>query len=174
MDHEGPIIRLDYVGYPRERYVYLPPDLLELLYKRFEKANPSGVAVVAGDEDLLIARRRYSDEELDALYEQRKAFVTINVEEAWMGYPHMRTFLPELYDPNVQERLANDPWLDCRLLRSAEKLGPFNGGIPDNLWVDRSSRWSPEWRAYCDALQVKYVSDQNPNCLDVINLRLRL
>lgn len=153
MDHEGPLIRLDFLGHPARRLSYLPLDLLELLYERFRQANPSGVSLVADYDYMPIALLRHSEEELDALYEQRKALVDITLDDEWNGYPHMRPYLPELYDPATIERLANDPWLDYGLLSRAEHLGPEKGGIRPDLWVDRSARWSPEWRAYCDKLK---------------------
>jgi hypothetical protein len=153
MDHEGPFFNLSYLGYPATRYVYLPIDLLELLYARFRQANPSGVALHSDyAQGEALALRRYTEGELDTLRDQRKVFVTIDLDDDEEGYPHMRSYLPELFEPSTIERLASDPWLDEGLLTHAEHLGLDKGGISPNLWVDRSARWSPEWRAYCDNL----------------------
>jgi len=153
MDHTGPLFRLEDLGYPGKRYVYLPVDLLELLYARFRAANPSGVTLTTDDSvELMILRDRYTEVEMLEMHEQGRAFFRIDVEAHWEGYPHVRPYLPELYEPATIERLANDPWLDYQLLEWAEFLGPDRGGIRHDLWVDRSARWSPEWRAFCDKL----------------------
>lgn len=153
MDHEGPFFRLEYLGYPRKRCVYLPPDLLEILYERFAAANPSGAFLHSDfSEGEAIALERYSEETLDELYDQRKVLFSVNVDLDHEGYPHMRTYLPELFEPSVIERLANDPWLDLDLFGKAQELGVEKGGISPYLWVDRAARWSPEWREYCDKL----------------------
>jgi len=153
MDHTGPLFRLQDLGYPGERYVYLPSDLLELLYARFRAANPSGVTLTTDDSvELMILRDRYTEDEMLEMDEQGRAFFRIDVEAHWEGYPHVRPYLSELYEPTTTERLANDPWLDYQLLERAEFLGPNRGGIRPDLWVDRSARWSPEWRAFCDKL----------------------
>jgi len=153
-DHIGPFFRLDYLGYPTSRHAYLPPDLLELLYERFRQANPSGVTLSVNDlfEAGLRGQGRYTEREMDDLYDRREALFSVNVEKAEEGYPYVRPYLPELFEPATVQRLASDPWLDMSLLRRAELLGPDRDGIPHDLWVDRSARWSPEWRAFCDKL----------------------
>lgn len=153
MDHEGPYFRLEYLGYSRKRCVYLPPDLLRLLYQRFAAANPSGAHLHSSfEEGEAIALERYGEERLDDLYDQKKVLFNIDLELDDEGYPRMRPYLPELFEPAVIERLANDPWLDLELFNKAQALGVEKGGISPNLWVDRSARWSPEWREYCDKL----------------------
>jgi hypothetical protein len=153
MDHEGPIIHLDYLGYPEKRYAYLPEDLLSLLYERFLADNPAGASLVLDEQYLPIALTRRSREELDALCEEKKALQVINLQQNEEGYPQLRKYLPELFEPATLERLANDPWLDYLALRRAENLGVDKGGIPSNLRVERASRWSQEWRTYCDRLR---------------------
>lgn len=154
MDHAGPFFHLNNLGYPTKRTIYLPMDLLELLYSRFRAANPSGVTLTDDDESLevALAGSRYTEKEREDMYDRREAFFRIDIEKSWEGYPYIRPYLPELYEPTTIERLANDPWLDYQLLDWAEFLGPDRGGIRHDLWVDRSARWSPEWRAFCDKL----------------------
>lgn len=152
MDHEGPMFDLQYLGYGKSKVVYLPPAMLATLYDRFKSANPGGVDLHSDcSEGEAIALKRFREEELDLLFDQRKVLLSINGEPL-AGYPHMRPYLPELFERETMELLASDPWLDAGLLRHAERLGAAGGGIPPDLWVDRSSRWSPEWRAYCDRL----------------------
>lgn len=151
MDHEGPTIRPSLLGYSSDRRTYLPRDFLELLYGRFAAENPSGATLVRDEGYMPIALKRYSEEELEELAEKKEALVIVNEWEP--GYPLLRPYLPELYEPGAVERLAKDPWLDADLLWDAERLGSANGGIAPDLWVDRSARWSPEWRAYCDRLE---------------------
>lgn len=153
MDHEGPIIHLDYIGYPEKRYAYLPEDLLSLLYERFLADNPGGASLVLDEQYLPIALAHRSREELDALCAENKALLVLNMQQNEEGYPLLRKYLPELFEATTLERLANDPWLDYLALRRAENLGLDKGGISPGLSVERASRWSPEWRAYCDAGQ---------------------
>lgn len=150
MDHEGPIIHLDYLGYPEKRYAYLPADLLALLYERFLADNPGGASLVLDEQYLPIALTHHSREELDGLYKEGKALLVINMQQNEEGYPLLKKYLPELFEPATLERLANDPWLDYLALRRAENLGADKGGISASLHADRASRWSPEWRAHCD------------------------
>ncbi|WP_395351208.1 hypothetical protein [Variovorax sp. UC122_21] len=154
MDHRGSFFRLDYLGYPTERHVYLPMDLLELLYERFRQANPSGVTLDANDlfEAGLKNQGRFTEQEMDEMYDRREALFSINVERSEEGYPHVRSYLPELFEAATVRRLASDPWLDMSLLQRAEFLGPDRGGMRHDLWIDRSARWSMEWRAFCDQL----------------------
>ncbi|WP_395351206.1 hypothetical protein [Variovorax sp. UC122_21] len=162
MDHTGPFFTLHDLGYPFQRYTYLPLSLMELLYERFRVANPSGVTLT--DDDMFektVAGDRYSEQKMSDMYDRREAFFRIDVEESWKGYPYVRPYLPELHEPDTVERLANDPWLDLQLLEWAEFLGPDRGGIPHDLWVDRSARWSPEWRVFCDRLTPADWSPEN-------------
>lgn len=153
MDHEGPIIQLDYIGYPEKRYAYLPEDLLSLLYKRFLAENPGGASLVLDDQYLAIARAEHAQDELDALYGNGKALRVLNIQQAEEGYPLMKKYLPELFEAGVVERIAADPWLDYLALRRAENLGVDKGGIPASPLAERALRWSPQWREYCDDLR---------------------
>lgn len=152
MDHEGPVINLSYLGYGQRKHVYLPPDLLELLYSRFCQANPSGTSLIMGDADDVIALQSHTAGELDKLYESGQALMIINIDKNDEGYPLLRPYLPELFEAETIQRLADDPWLDRALLGQAELDNIENGGIPGNLWVTKSARWSPEWREYCNHL----------------------
>jgi len=84
------------------------------------------------------------------MYDRREALFSIGVEKLEEGYPYVRPDLPELFESATVERLASDPWLDMSLLDRAEFLGPDCGGMRHDWWVDRSARWSVEWRAFCD------------------------
>jgi hypothetical protein len=153
MGHEGPIVDLQYLGYKHPGHVYLPMDLLQLLYKRFAAANPSGVSLEVNEGDWILALHRFgSQEQVDAHYEDRTALVSISVVDAELGYTFMRPYLPELFEAKTVDRLANDASLSWELLSWAESQGPGNGGIPEDLWVERASRWSDEWRVYCGNL----------------------
>jgi len=152
MDHEGPIIRLDYLGYPQKHYAYLPLSLLTALYQRFAQSSQSELRLGDFDDMDDIAIERYGDEQSMLLYDERKILATINHERGDEGYPLLTPYLPELLDPDIINRIAVDPWLDRRLLTEAEELGLGGGGIYDRLWRDRSARWSKEWRKYCDGV----------------------
>jgi hypothetical protein len=152
MDHEGPIISLNELGYHSECRRYLPVSLLITLYERFKIAHPAGVKLGESNESWSTAEMLYGSEIVGRMYDERKMLISINVENFYEQYKYLTPYLPELLDPLIIERLANDPWLDPSLLGKAEALGAENGGISPNLWVDRAARWSPEWREYCDHL----------------------
>lgn len=151
MDHEGPRLRLKALGSSIDRRVFLPNDLLVLLYRRFAEANPSGTSLVSDEEYLSIALQSHSSEEIERLAEERKALQNIDLwEPSSPNYPLLRPYLPEIFEPQTLEVLADDPFLDSELLGIAEILGEEGGGIRPDLWVDRAARWSPEWRDFCD------------------------
>lgn len=128
-----------------DRYLY--PQHLELLYGRFYKANPGGVELA--DEDEIHARyvRAMGDEAIVRLMEARQMFVTLDNTDEDLGYPHLRPYLPEVFEPETVRRMEDDPWLDVRLLGEAMKAGH----VPDRR--DYHPRWSPEWRVYCDRMR---------------------
>jgi hypothetical protein len=160
-DHEGPIICLDYMGGAAGRYVYLTKELLGLLYQRFRQANPSGATLLGGDLfEVDFLSEKFSEKEQEEMYERRIALFSINVEDSEKKYPHLRPYLPELFDPSVLEKLARDPWLDAELLIYSQNLGPERGGIASNLWKDRSARWSPEWCEFCQSLNPNFWSPE--------------
>jgi hypothetical protein len=142
----GPTIWHSDMGGDSDKVLFLYPDHLKLLYDRFEKANPKGVALVAGDGFDAYAPPGHTIKELDKLEEERKIFVNLFMTDAALGYPHARKYLPELFEPGLIDQMAADPWLNVKLLGKAIK----EGHVPDE--PGNSSRWSPEWRAYCDRL----------------------
>lgn len=157
----GPSLWTDCLGLSERKLVFLPPDLLQLLYERFRVANPSGLSV--GEMNELEARfsQGMTPAQRDALYEQRKFFVNITGTDEERGYPHLRRYLPEVFDLSRLCEIAADPWLDAHLLGTVAPtlpLGTEAGGQVDAYGYrvvspqGRSERWWPQWRAYCDAL----------------------
>jgi hypothetical protein len=144
--HPGPKIWLSDLGEESDKILYLYPEHLKLLYERFKAANPKGVIFGAQDFFDDYAPAGYSKKELDRLEEERKIFVDLFKTDASKGYPHARKYLPELFEPETIGTMAADPWLNVDLLGEAEK----EGKVP--LARGESSRWSLEWRAYCDRL----------------------
>jgi hypothetical protein len=144
---EGPKISSYYFGFQPGRVLYLYPEQLDLLYKRFTAANPSGV--VAGTGDLFYreyAPKNLSQEAIENMENQGKIFVHLFDEYPPHPYPYVRKYLPELFEPGVVEKMHRDPWLNVHLLGQAVK----EGFVPDG--PGETSRWFPEWRAYCDRL----------------------
>jgi hypothetical protein len=142
----GPKITPYYLGRPPGKLLFLYPEHLKLVYDRLRAANPKGVVLVAGEGFEKYAPPGLTKKELDKLEEERKIFVDPFMTDATLGYPHARKYLPELFEPGMIDRMAADPWLDILLLGKAIK----EGAVPDG--PSESSRWSPEWRAYCDRL----------------------
>lgn len=143
----GPTIDPADFGKRSFKMLFLYPEHLSLLYRRFKEANPKGVIFIASDDDLTpFAPPGLAKKELDKLEEERKIFVSLFSTDASSGYPHVRRYLPELFEPGVIEKMAADPWLDSHLLAAAieEGIVPRTAG--------ESARWSPEWRTYCDKL----------------------
>lgn len=142
----GPKVSPYYLGKKSDKTLYLYPEHLKLLYDRFKAANPRGVILVAGDGFDDYAPPGYTEKELEKLEEDRKIFVSLFLTDESLGYPHARKYLPEMFAPGMMEKMTADPWLDVDLLGKAIKEGAVPDGPGD------SSRWSPEWRAYCDRL----------------------
>jgi hypothetical protein len=142
----GPKIWACWLGMVSDKLLYHYPEHLRLLYDRFSKANPTGV--VLGPEFSFdeYAPAGLTEAELNKLEEEGKIFVNIFLRDEEQGYPHVRKYLPELFEPGMIEKMAADPWLDVRLLGRAQE----EGHVP--LLPGESDRWSPEWRAYCDRL----------------------
>jgi hypothetical protein len=153
MDHEGPIIRLDYLGYPQKHYAYLPLSLLTALYQRFAQSSQSELRLGDFDDMDDIAIERYGDEQSTLLYDERKILATINHEWGDEGYPLLTPYLPELLDPDIINRIAADPWLDRRLLAEAEEpitppapprpaaLTPASAPLPAHI-LQLTTRWN--------------------------------
>lgn len=140
----GPDLWTHGLGLQERRRVYLPLDLLLLLYERFYAANPDGLAIMEAGE--LQSR-------------PVRASLTCNGPER--GYPQLRRYLPELFDLRLLREIAADPWLDAQLLAEVAPMLPAG---EEGWGVDahgqcvisplgRSERWWPQWRAYCEALQ---------------------
>lgn len=168
----GPTVWANFLGHPERKLVFLPPDLLELLYSRFGAANPDGIVI--GELGELEAR--FSPEgktalEIEGLYEARKLFVSLTLTDEEQGYPHLRRYLPEVFDqPRLLEMVA-DPWLDVQLLDAVAPtlpLGDEAGGEADAHGYrpvspqGRSERWWPQWRTYCDELERKRSVNRAP------------
>lgn len=144
---EGPKISSYYFGFQPGRVLYLYPEQLDLLYKRFKEANPSGV--VSGSGDLFYweyAPKDLTREEIHDLENEGEMFVHIFDPNAREPYPRVRKYLPELFELGVVEKMHADPWLNVQLLGQAVKEGAVSTGPGE------SNRWFPEWRAYCDKL----------------------
>jgi hypothetical protein len=144
----GPTIDPTDFGKRPFKMLFLYPEHLDLLYRRFKQANPKGIVFIASDDDFTpFAPPGLTKKELDKLEEERKIFVNIFSTDASLGCPHVRKYLPELFEPGTIEEMAADPWLDSHLLATALEKGivPRNPG--------ESSRWSSEWRAYCNDLK---------------------
>lgn len=156
MEHEGPIIRLDYLGYPKEHRSYLPYSLLSKLYERFAASSKTPLKLAKLDAEMdMLADERYGEEQANILYEDEKILVAINLIGDDEGYKYLTPYLPELLDAEIINRLAADPWLNNSLLSKAQALGVEGGGIPPNLWTNKSASWSKEWREYCDKLMAR-------------------
>lgn len=123
---------------------YLYPQQLELLYERFRRANPGGVELA--DQDEVDGRyiRALGHEMFDRLMAERKLLAVLDLTDEDLGYPHLRPYLPEVFEPETVRRMEVDPWLDVELLGEAMR----SGKVPCRR--DYHPRWSPEWRAYCD------------------------
>jgi hypothetical protein len=142
----GPTIWASYLGASSEKLLFLYPEHLRLLYDRFSKANPTGIALGPEFSFDKYAPTGLTEAELNKLEEEGKIFVNIFFRNDEQGYPYARKYLPELFAPGMIEKMAADPWIDARLLGRAQREGhvpPLPG---------ESARWCPEWRAYCDRL----------------------
>jgi hypothetical protein len=144
--HPGPYVStyclLGRDGGSPVRYLY--PQHLELLYERFGQANPSGVELDDQDEIDNGLNRTLGRQVVDRMMEERGAFLMIEHFEEQLRYPKLRPYLPEIFEPEMVQRMEADPWLDVALLDEALR----QGHVPHRR--DYDPRWSPEWRAYCD------------------------
>lgn len=152
-DHEGPTLNLRLLGYGEESLsVMLTKDLLEKLYSRFAEANPTGTVITINDGCLKYAPPELSQEEVMQLYDDEKLFPDLakDINYSLLRDPNRDTplhrYLPELRQPEVLERLANDPEVSLRLFNQA-----FAEGALPKLYGSRHWRWSPEWAAYVEA-----------------------
>ena len=141
----GPTILLNVLR-PRLAFEprYLYPEHLRLLYSRFGDANPAGTEIGAGDQffgkGLAHDLNSVREEEVAA---DSQSFVNLTFSDEDDGYPHLRRYLPEIFEDTEIDRMAGDPWLNVRLLGQALR----EGAVPKS---DKCSpRWSTEWREYC-------------------------
>jgi len=144
--HPGPEVRPCYLLGQQGTgpFYYLYPEHLELLYERFRRDNPSGVELMDDNEIDLRYAKGLDPETYDRLLDERKIFVGLDSTDEELGYPHLRPYLPEIFEPEMVRRMEADPWLDAWLLQAAIAKGQ----VPDRR--DYHPRWSPEWRAYCE------------------------
>lgn len=157
----GPTLQAQWLGHAARKSLYLPQDLLLLLYERFRSRNPGGVSVAYMTELEARFAAHMSSQECDALYEQRKIFVDLVLSDEDQGYPHLRPYLPEVFERQRLQEIAADPWLDAHLLATVAPTLSSDGEATNGLAKDighiispagRSERWWPQWRSYCDAL----------------------
>lgn len=147
----GPDLWTHWLGLPQRRRVYLPLDLLLLLYERFYRANPDGLAIVEAAE-----------------LASRPVRTHLTRTDPERGYPHLRRYLPEVFDLRLLSEIAADPWLDAQLLAQIaptlpageEGWGTDAHGQRVVSPLGRSERWWPQWRAYCESLDAPEQVEQ--------------
>lgn len=141
-DFAGPSLDLRTLGVTaHSKRVYLPTDLLSMLYTRFAVVNPKGTRIVAGTQFEDFAPAGLTEEEKDRLCDEDKLFASIPGDTA--RYPRLRELLPELDDLAVRERLMSDSALDLELMSRAYR----EGALPQK-YGSRHWRWLPEWDTY--------------------------
>ncbi len=151
MDHEGVIIRLHYLGYPKVKHCWLPYCLLKKLYTAFDDIGTYVGILFPGDLYEIFISQKFTDEESEAMYDERKGCFALNTYEDEDGYIHLTPLLPELLDMNTLEKIARDPALDITLFDEMH-----NSIILDRkIWSHKHGRWSQEWFDYCDKLIAK-------------------
>jgi hypothetical protein len=154
-DFAGPVLDLLTLRAAKHRkLVYLPKELLEKLYARFELVNPKGIVIVAGSQFEDYAPPDLTEADKDRLYEEGRLFARIPGHTA--RYPRLRGLLPELDDPAVLERLASDPALDLELMSRAYQ----EGALP-RAYGPRDHRWLPEWDAYVAAYKKAHPANSS-------------
>jgi hypothetical protein len=146
--HPGPVIHWRDLGRKSRDASYLYRRDLDLLYARFRQHNPLGVSIEINDMYENYAPQGLSEEQIDELYEQRKIFVNLIYTDDEKGYPHLRRYLPELFETDLLDRMEQDPWLDRNLLTEAVYKGHVPSRLEDTIAED--PRWTKEWRLYCD------------------------
>lgn len=151
--HPGPRLNLKLLGGHRCKMVYLYKEHLEILYARFALENPAGFAIEldgAYEEKWLPAG--VSPRDIDALYDKREIFVNLIYTDDDLGYPHLKRYLPEIFDASVVSAMGEDPWLDADMLYKAIGKGVLGSKSEDGL--PQHLRWSEEWRAYCRSYKI--------------------
>ena len=143
----GPKICSGDVGGVGSKILFLYPEHLKLLYDRFKVANPKGLVFGRSDSSFNeYAPPGLTEMEINKLEEEHKIFVDLFSTDAHLGCPYAKKYLPELFEPGMVDKMAADAWLNVKLLGKAIREGQVPAGPGE------SSRWSPEWRAYCDRL----------------------
>ena len=148
MDHEGVTIRLDYLGYPEIKHCWLPYSLLKKLYTAFDEMNNCVGILFPGELYERFIIQKYTDEESERLYDERKGCFTLNSCEDEEGYIHLIPLLPELLDMTTLEKIANDPALDITLFHDHHD----DVILDRTIWNRKHARWSQEWIDYCNRL----------------------
>ncbi|MBV8658816.1 MAG: hypothetical protein JO142_13410 [Burkholderiales bacterium] len=100
-------------------------------------------------DDMGLAPPNLASNEIDMLFEEGKMFAEVTMHGEDSGLPLLRKYLPEIYDGQILQAMANDPWLDRDLLGDAIRSGHFST-IYEDRWSTHP-RWLPEWRSYCGA-----------------------
>jgi hypothetical protein len=142
MAFRGPVFSERRIGFDgRNEHVLLPADLLQALYGRFAVRNPHGILIVTFEEaEELAFSEDLSEDEKDAAYDSGETLCNV-FDMRWPnGVDPLKTYLPELFEVSVHNRLTSDPTLD------AAKQRPDRP--PDEvafLCVDRHFRWSDWW-----------------------------
>ncbi len=139
----GPVFRASRVGGPRDRgYLLLPLDLLNLLYGRFAQLNADGVLTTSFDEayDLLVPPG-FDEEEAERRYESGEILCDLFEFRRPGGRDPLLRYLPELFEPEVLNRILRDSTLDSSFRRKHRPPGD------KAFWSeDKHYRWSDWWR----------------------------
>ena len=142
LEFGGPNLDPSRIGSKEPRGLYLPLDLLTLLYQRFKEANPQGTAIVTFDEayDDLAYPPGTSASLRDELFESGEVMCDIFGPRRPNGQDPARKYLPELFDPAVQARLYADRTLHPEASRPN---APLTNGL---YWTeDKHFRWQDWW-----------------------------
>jgi hypothetical protein len=142
----GPSILTSELGSEQGKLIFLPIIYLNRLYDRFRAANADGTCICIDESYYNYLSRKYTPEQEEELYAERKLLVDITETDADKGLPHLRRYLPEIFDPKVITTLEQDIWLNIDMMGHALRTGAIKAT------GDQDVRWSPEWRAYCDRL----------------------
>jgi hypothetical protein len=146
--HPGPKVMRQLPGGSGRTALYLYPQHLKLLYARFKQANPTGACVeMDGMHETKYTPIGLTELQVEALHEARRIFVDLTHTDEELGYPHLRRYLPEIFEPDVEAAMRADPWLDSQLLGRAVSQGHVPGHFEDQL--EQHPRWLPDWKEYC-------------------------
>lgn len=149
----GPVILLNLLSPGKHfKIVYLYPEHLKNLYSRFAEANPSGVEIGKNNwyESKYPLAGSLNNEDVTPF--TGNLYVNLSMTDEDAGYPHLKKYLPEIYDERIISKMAADPWLDVRLLGEAIIKGIVT---PDSHC---SARWTSDWQNYCNGLKLNRSS----------------